>query len=197
MTTFSTPPAPRGPVPGPSPSWPTEPGKSDDPARLRSQAAVYVVAALAIGIVCVAGDAAGWGVAGALALGAGVAIGLAFDLRRPFGGLPGAAAAAVAMLIAVVLLMLVGGPAMAYAAVPLLGAFVLGLDWHLVRRLRPLPFAFGFLVVRRGPTRRRWCGWSAPSERSPAWSRTGGRPRRWWPRSPRARWRRTCRPPMW
>ncbi len=147
MTTFSTPPAPRGPVPGPSPSWPTEPGKSDDPARLRSQAAVYVVAALAIGIVCVAGDAAGWGVAGALALGAGVAIGLAFDLRRPFGGLPGAAAAAVAMLIAVVLLMLVGGPAMAYAAVPLLGAFVLGLDWHLVRRLRPLPFAFGFLVV--------------------------------------------------
>ena len=38
-----------------------------------------------------------------------------------------------------------------FVLVPVVGAFVLGLDWKLVRRLRPLPFASGLLVVAAVP----------------------------------------------
>lgn len=144
------PPAPSAP-PGLPPygpaGWPTEPVTADEPARPRSQLAVFVVCALAMGIVCGAAGAPEWGVAGMLALAGGVAIGLAADLRRLFGSVPGAVAALLSMMAMTVALAFIGTGAAPFALIPLVGAFVLGLDWRLVRRLRPLPFAFGFLVI--------------------------------------------------
>lgn len=145
MTAIPPPPAPSAPPPLPV-DWPTEPTKPDERARIRSQFAVYVVAATAIVIVCAAGGGLGWGIAGALALAGGAAIGVATDLRL-FRSLPGAIAGFATMVFVVVALAIVGGPPSSYALAPLAGVFVLGLDWTLVRRLRPLPFAFGFLVV--------------------------------------------------
>ncbi|WP_421118449.1 hypothetical protein ACE2AJ_13790 [Aquihabitans daechungensis] len=139
--------APAGTPPFDPAGWPTEPAKAEEAARLRSQVAVYVVCAVAIGIVSGASSTLEWGVATMLALAGGVAIALAADLHRPLGSIPGAAAAAVAMMGMTVLLAFVGGGVDGFALVPIVGAFVLGLDWRLVRRLRPLPFAFGFLVV--------------------------------------------------
>ncbi|MGN6696464.1 MAG: hypothetical protein ACTHN0_19955, partial [Aquihabitans sp.] len=127
--------------------WPTEPVNTDEPARLRSQAAVYVVCALALLIAGAATSASEIGLGCAVGLGLGVLITIAADLKRPFGSVPGAVVALVGMMAMTMLLAIVGGPSGAFALVPMVGAFVLGFDWHLVRRLRPLPFASGFLVV--------------------------------------------------
>lgn len=135
-------------APFPPTGWPTTPPRPDEQASLRSQAAVYVVCAAAIGIVTAAAAAIEWGAAAAVALAAGVAIGLAFDLERAFRSIPGAAAAVLAMVAMGVAIAFVGSVGVVgLALVPLTGALVLGLDWRLVRRLRPLPFGFGFLVV--------------------------------------------------
>lgn len=134
------------PTSPPGPGWPTELRPSDEPARLRSQVAVYVVCVVAMGIAAAAASAAELGVASALALAGGVAISLAMTERRPLGTLPGAVASAIAMMVVTVVLVFVGSLG-GFVLVPIVGAFVLGLDWHLVRRLRPLPFASGFLVI--------------------------------------------------
>ncbi len=145
------PPAPAAPPAGTPPfgpaGWPTERAKTDEPAGLRSQVAVYVVCAAAIGIVTGATSTLEWGLTTMLALAGGIAISLAADLRRPLGSVPGAVAGGLAMMVMTVVLAFVGGGTTSYLLVPAVGAFVLGLDWRLVRRLRPLPFAFGFLVV--------------------------------------------------
>jgi hypothetical protein len=132
-------------VPGPGP-WPTELRPSDEPARLRSQLVVYVVCAVAVGIAADASSARGLGVAVAGALAAGVCVCLALGRRRPLGSMPGAVAAAIAMMVLTVGLLFVGTLG-GFVLVPVVGAFALGLDWKLVRRLRPLPFASGLLVV--------------------------------------------------
>ncbi|HWJ97319.1 MAG TPA: hypothetical protein VNQ33_04110 [Acidimicrobiales bacterium] len=136
--------------------WPTEPLPADEPTRPRSQAAVYVVCALAMVIVCSAAETPTLGLGCSLALAVGVGITLAAGLRRPFGGVPGAVVALIAMMAMAMLLAFTGGPPSAWMLVPVVGAFVLGFDWHLVRRLRPLPFAFGFLVVLGLASGDRW-----------------------------------------
>lgn len=144
----SVPPAPAPPPPPLLPAdWPTEPAKPDETARPPSQLAVLAVCAGAIAIVCGATGTLTWGVAAIVALGGGAAISMALEGRRLLGSLPGAAAAAITMLTLTVVLAFVGGPPSSFALMPVAGAFVLGLDWQLVRRLRPLPFGFGFLVV--------------------------------------------------
>ncbi|MCU1372583.1 MAG: hypothetical protein JWO77_3777 [Ilumatobacteraceae bacterium] len=127
--------------------WPTEPAKATEPAGARSQVAVYVVGAVAIGIACGAADVLEWGVAAMLALAAGVAIGLLADLGRHFRSVPGAVASLITMAVLTIVVAFIGGSPLLFGCVPLAGALILGLDWDLVRRLRPLPFAFGFLVV--------------------------------------------------
>lgn len=139
--------APSSPPVSPPPQWPTEPVKPEELAGARSQIAIFVVCSVAIGIACGVGGELGWGVAAMLALAAGIAVGLLAELGPRFGSIPGAVASILTMMVLTVLLAFVGGSTIAFACVPLAGAFILGLDWHLVRRLRPLPFAFGFAVV--------------------------------------------------
>jgi hypothetical protein len=136
-------------VPGPGP-WPTELRPSDEPARRRSQLVVYVACVVAVGIAADASSARGLGVAIVGALAAGVGTCLALGERRPLGSMPGAVAAAIAMMVLTVVLLFVGALD-GFVLVPVVGAFVLGLDWKLVRRLRPLPFASGLLVVAAVP----------------------------------------------
>lgn len=116
----------------------------------RSQVAVYAVVAVAVLIAGAATGIASWAVAGSIALGAGVAIGIAAHLERRFASVPGALAATFTAGGLGILLVLVWsrtGPILPFATVPVVGLFVLGLDWSRVERLRPLPFASGFLVV--------------------------------------------------
>lgn len=131
----------------PPPAWPTEAAKPDELAGPRSQVAVYLVCCGAMAIAAGAAGELGWGVAGMLALAGGVAIGIVADLGRRFESAPGAAVSLLVMAVLTVGLAFIGGSVLAFACVPLLGAVILGLDWRLVRRLRPLPFASGFAVV--------------------------------------------------
>ena len=124
--------------------------RSEAQASGRSQVAIYAVVALAMLIAGSAATIGGWAVAGSLALGAGVAVGIAAHLERWFRSLPGALAAAFTAVVIGVLVALVwtsSGPVIPFGAVPLGALFVLGLDWSRVGRLRPMPFACGFLVV--------------------------------------------------
>ena len=145
--TALTPAAPAPTPPNGPYELPHEPAPAEELAGLRSQVAVYVVCAVAIGVVTGATSTLPWGVASMVGLAGGIAITLAAGRHRPLGSIPGAVAAAMAMGVMVVVLAFVGGSPTAFALVPAVGAFALGLDWRLVPRLRPLPFAFGFLVV--------------------------------------------------
>ena len=144
---------PPQPWAGPPPGWAPPPERSvpsgngaEAPAGVRSQVAVYAVGALAMLIAAGAAGQPAWGAAGALALAAGVAIGLLVDLGPLFRALPGAVLAIIVGLVLATVVALLGlDPAL--PLVGLIAVGILGLDWRRVGRLRPLPFAFGFLVV--------------------------------------------------
>lgn len=119
------------------------------PARGAGQALTYAACASAMVLVAMMADAPEWGLAASLALGAGVAIGIAVDAGRAFRSVPGwVAAIGTTVLVGAVLSLAAPSlPSGSLAALLLPGLLVLGLDWQQVSRLRGLTIAFGVLVV--------------------------------------------------
>lgn len=175
----SSPAAPPGvpPPPGASPPPPPPPGDGqpqpplpfwrisllvipDADASPASQAITYVVAAFAIGMVAHVASEPGMGIAISLILLLGIVMGLATGATRFFRHAPGTLLGVVAsVLTAVSLAFLWGALGLAgtdgrVVAVIVIGAgaFVAGLDWTRVGRLRAIPVlaALPVLVVSAG-----------------------------------------------
>ena len=140
------------PAPGPWPKVPLPDGPTPDApwAGTRSQVASFLVASLALGILCTAAGHPEWAVLAIATLGTGVALGLGAGLHRflrPLAGTVAGAFAGVGVAVVLLLLWSRSMDAVPWGVIPLAWVLLVGVDWRLVSRLRALPFVFGLFVV--------------------------------------------------
>lgn len=161
------PPPPAGAgAPGPpeqQPSWVPSIGNRAIPARPPAQAAVFGVCVLTMAMVASAAGHPVMAIPAAMALAAGIALGLATSAHRIVAHFAGAAMALIAMVATgglIGVLAATTGMLIPPISVVLVGCFVLGLDWRNAARLRVLPFLTGFFVVPVVGLER---GWAYPA----------------------------------